>query len=76
MFIFEEKNVHSYGSLALALQRLFCRMEFSKGMMDTREVTKSLGWGFSQLNQEQDVYEVFEFLCDKLEEQMKVLCIG
>lgn len=41
-------------------------------MVSTKDLTKSFGWGVSDMFQQHDVQELNRVLCDKLEEKMKV----
>jgi len=60
-----EKNV------ALAVQRVFFKLQSSDVAVDTKELTKSFGWGFAEAFQQHDVQEFLRVLLDKLEEKMK-----
>jgi hypothetical protein len=62
-------------SLALALQRVFWRLQTSKEAVSTRELTQSFGWNGSESFQQQDVQELNRVLCDKLEEKMTGTCV-
>lgn len=59
------------GSMALALQSLFYKLQFGETSVSTKELTKSFGWdpldGFMQ----HDVQELNRVLAEKLEEKMK-----
>ncbi|CAM9917510.1 unnamed protein product [Discosporangium mesarthrocarpum] len=59
-------------SMALALQRVFYRLQTSVKAVGTKELTKSFGWdAYDSFTQQQDVQELNRVLCDHLEEKMK-----
>ncbi|CAI9095954.1 OLC1v1032001C1 [Oldenlandia corymbosa var. corymbosa] len=59
------------GSIALALLRLFYKLQYSDKSVATRELTKSFGWNTYDSFMQQDVQELNRVLCEKLEEKMK-----
>ncbi|GAB7350994.1 hypothetical protein MBLNU459_g1489t1 [Dothideomycetes sp. NU459] len=56
---------------ALALQRLFYRLQTDPGAVSTLELTQSFGWESRQVFEQQDVQELSRILMDKMEEKMK-----
>lgn len=69
------EDVDAKDSLALALQRVFWRLQTSSEAVSTIELTKTFGWAGSDSFQQQDVQELNRVLCDKLEEKMKGTCV-
>lgn len=67
----KEEDGGQQQSMALALQRVFWRLQTSMGSVSTKELTKAFGWESSDSFQQQDVQELNRVLCDKLEEKMK-----
>ncbi|CAM9545744.1 unnamed protein product, partial [Ectocarpus sp. 13 AM-2016] len=65
----EEEN--SVTSMALALQRVFYRLQTSNKSVGTKELTKSFGWDAYDSFTQQDVQELNRVLCDHLEDKMK-----
>ncbi|CAM9255886.1 unnamed protein product, partial [Chrysoparadoxa australica] len=60
-----------HSSVALAMQRVFYRLQTSSSAVATQELTKSFGWDTHESFLQQDVQELNRVLCDKLEEKMK-----
>jgi len=60
-----EKNV------ALAVQRLFYRLQTSPTAVETQELTRSFGWGGAEAFKQHDVQEFLRVLMDNIEEKMK-----
>jgi ubiquitin carboxyl-terminal hydrolase 7 len=58
-------------SIALALQRVFYNMQFSKNSVTTKQLTTSFGWDSVDAFSQHDVQEFSRVLCDSLEENMK-----
>ncbi|CAN0141427.1 unnamed protein product, partial [Laminaria digitata] len=58
-------------SMALALQRVFYRLQTSDKSVGTKELTKSFGWDAYDSFTQQDVQELNRVLCDHLEDKMK-----
>ena len=59
------------GSLPLALQSLFYKLQYSKTAVSTKDLTGSFGWGSNDAFMQHDVQELNRVLCEKLEEKMK-----
>jgi ubiquitin carboxyl-terminal hydrolase 7 len=59
------------GSIPLALQRLFYRLQFLNAPVSTTELTNSFGWGTRDVFMQHDVQELNRVLQDKIEEKMK-----
>lgn len=58
-------------SVALALQRVFFRLQTESKAVSTKELTGAFGWNIRESNVQQDVQELNRVLCDRLEEKMK-----
>ncbi|KAE8680613.1 Ubiquitin carboxyl-terminal hydrolase 12 [Hibiscus syriacus] len=61
------------GSIPLALQRLFYKLQYNDTSVSTKELTKSFGWDTYDSFMQHDVQELNRVLCEKLEDKMKVL---
>ncbi|XVF19574.1 hypothetical protein REPUB_Repub11eG0122800 [Reevesia pubescens] len=59
------------GSIPLALQSLFYKLQYSDGSVATNELTKSFGWDPYDSFMQHDVHELNRVLCEKLEDKMK-----
>lgn len=59
------------GSIPLALQSLFYKLQHSDSSVATRELTTSFGWGTYDSFLQHDVQELNRVLCEKLENKMK-----
>jgi ubiquitin carboxyl-terminal hydrolase 7 len=57
-------------SIPLALQRVFWRLQYENGAVDTKELTKSFGWDTIDSFLQHDVQELARVLCDNLETKM------
>ncbi|KAI3906979.1 hypothetical protein MKW92_023595 [Papaver armeniacum] len=66
-----ESDLASGGSIPLALQTLFYKLQYSKDSVGTKELTKSFGWNMHQSFMQHDVQELNRVLCEKLEDKMK-----
>lgn len=62
------------GSIPLALQSLFYKLQYSDSSVATKELTKSFGWDTYDSFMQHDVQELNRVLCEKLEDKMKVGC--
>lgn len=60
------------GSIPLALQSLFYKLQYSDTSVATKELTKSFGWDTYDSFMQHDVQELNRVLCEKLEDKMKV----
>jgi hypothetical protein len=60
------------GSIPLALQSLFYKLQHSDNSVATKELTKSFGWDTYDSFMQHDVQELNRVLCEKLEDKMKV----
>lgn len=60
------------GSIPLALQSLFYKLQYSDNSVATKELTKSFGWDTYDSFMQHDVQELNRVLCEKLEDKMKV----
>jgi len=60
------------GSIPLALQSLFYKLQYSDSSVATKELTKSFGWDTYDSFMQHDVQELNRVLCEKLEDKMKV----
>jgi ubiquitin carboxyl-terminal hydrolase 7 len=58
-------------SMPLALQCVFFKLQFTQGVVSTRDLTASFGWDTADAFQQHDVQELNRILCDRLEEKMK-----
>ncbi|KAJ6923886.1 ubiquitin carboxyl-terminal hydrolase 12 [Populus alba x Populus x berolinensis] len=61
------------GSIPLALQSLFYKLQYNDTSVATKELTKSFGWDTYDSFMQHDVQELNRVLCEKLEDKMKVL---
>ncbi|GMP98435.1 hypothetical protein CsSME_00046321 [Camellia sinensis var. sinensis] len=61
------------GSIPLALQSLFYKLQYNETSVATKELTKSFGWDTYDSFMQHDVQELNRVLCEKLEDKMKVL---
>ncbi|XP_057732462.1 ubiquitin C-terminal hydrolase 13-like isoform X2 [Arachis stenosperma] len=59
------------GSIPLALQSLFYKLQYSDSSVATKELTKSFGWDTYDAFMQHDVQELNRVLCEKLEDKMK-----
>ncbi|KAL9675747.1 hypothetical protein QQ045_003953 [Rhodiola kirilowii] len=59
------------GSIPLALQCLFYKLQYSLSSVATKELTKSFGWDTYDSFLQHDVQELNRVLCEKLEDKMK-----
>ncbi|XP_037414267.1 ubiquitin carboxyl-terminal hydrolase 13-like isoform X2 [Triticum dicoccoides] len=59
------------GSIPLALQSLFYRLQHGDNSISTKELTKSFGWDSYESFMQHDVQELNRVLCEKLEDKMK-----
>ncbi|XWS73787.1 hypothetical protein CRYUN_Cryun02cG0159400 [Craigia yunnanensis] len=59
------------GSIPLALQSLFYKLQYSDSSVATKELTKSFGWDTYDSFLQHDVQELNRVLCEKLEDKMK-----
>ncbi|XP_062207011.1 ubiquitin C-terminal hydrolase 13-like isoform X3 [Phragmites australis] len=59
------------GSIPLALQSLFYKLQHSDNSVATKELTKSFGWDTYDSFMQHDVQELNRVLCEKLENKMK-----
>ncbi|RWW18067.1 hypothetical protein GW17_00017968 [Ensete ventricosum] len=60
------------GSIPLALQSLFYKLQYSDGSVATKDLTKSFGWDTYDSFMQHDVQELNRVLCEKLEDKMKL----
>jgi hypothetical protein len=60
------------GSIPLALQSLFYKIQHNDNSVATKELTKSFGWDSYDSFMQHDVQELNRVLCEKLENKMKV----
>lgn len=60
------------GSIPLALQSLFYKLQYNESSVATKELTKSFGWDTYDSFMQHDVQELNRVLCEKLEDKMKV----
>jgi CRISPR/Cas system endoribonuclease Cas6 (RAMP superfamily) len=60
------------GSIPLALQSLFYKLQYSDTSVATKELTKSFGWDTYDSFMQHDVQELNRVLSEKLEDKMKV----
>lgn len=70
------ENDNPSGSIPLALQSLFYKLQYSDTSVSTKELTKSFGWDTYDSFMQHDVQELNRVLCEKLEDKMKVICNG
>lgn len=66
------ENDNPSGSIPLALQSLFYKLQYSDTSVATKELTKSFGWDTYDSFMQHDVQELNRVLCEKLEDKMKV----
>ncbi|OIV90620.1 hypothetical protein TanjilG_01701 [Lupinus angustifolius] len=59
------------GSIPLALQSLFYKLQYSDSTVATKELTKSFGWDSYDSFTQHDVQELNRVLSEKLEDKMK-----
>ncbi|CAM0883475.1 unnamed protein product [Alopecurus aequalis] len=59
------------GSIPLALQSLFYKLQHGDSSISTKELTKSFGWNSYESFMQHDVQELNRVLCEKLEDKMK-----
>ncbi|KAI7734091.1 hypothetical protein M8C21_007035, partial [Ambrosia artemisiifolia] len=59
------------GSIPLALQSLFYKLQYNETSVATKELTKSFGWDTYDSFMQHDVQELNRVLCEKLEDKMK-----
>ncbi|KQK09967.1 ubiquitin carboxyl-terminal hydrolase 13 isoform X2 [Brachypodium distachyon] len=59
------------GSIPLALQSLFYKLQYGDSSISTKELTKSFGWDSYDSFMQHDVQELNRVLCEKLEDKMK-----
>ncbi|TXG58062.1 hypothetical protein EZV62_015891 [Acer yangbiense] len=59
------------GSIPLALQSLFYKLQYNYTSVATKELTKSFGWDTYDSFMQHDVQELNRVLCEKLEDKMK-----
>ncbi|XP_044508657.1 ubiquitin C-terminal hydrolase 12-like [Mangifera indica] len=59
------------GSIPLALQSLFYKLQYNDTRVATKELTKSFGWDTYDSFMQHDVQELNRVLCEKLEDKMK-----
>lgn len=65
------ENDNPSGSIPLALQSLFYKLQYSDTSVATKELTKSFGWDTYDSFMQHDVQELNRVLCEKLEDKMK-----
>ena len=63
------------GSIPLALQSLFYKLQFNETSVSTKELTKSFGWDTYDSFLQHDVQELNRVLSEKLEDKMKVFLV-
>ncbi|KAE8711065.1 Ubiquitin carboxyl-terminal hydrolase 12 [Hibiscus syriacus] len=59
------------GSIPLALQSLFYKLQYRDSSATTKKLTKSFGWDAFDSFMQHDVQEFNRILCEKLEDKMK-----
>ncbi|KAL8214408.1 hypothetical protein R6Q57_003857 [Mikania cordata] len=59
------------GSIPLALQSLFYKLQYNVTSVATKDLTKSFGWDTYDSFMQHDVQELNRVLCEKLEDKMK-----
>ncbi|XP_056171641.1 ubiquitin C-terminal hydrolase 12-like isoform X3 [Syzygium oleosum] len=59
------------GSIPLALQSLFYKLQYYDSSVTTKELTRSFGWDTYDSFMQHDVQELNRVLCEKLEDKMK-----
>lgn len=70
------ENDNPTGSIPLALQSLFYKLQYSDTSVSTKELTKSFGWDTYDSFMQHDVQELNRVLCEKLEDKMKVITLN
>ncbi|KAL3625974.1 CSN-associated deubiquitinating enzyme Ubp12 [Castilleja foliolosa] len=65
------ENDNPTGSIPLALQSLFYKLQYNDTSVATKELTKSFGWDTYDSFMQHDVQELNRVLCEKLEDKMK-----
>ncbi|KAL0337100.1 UNVERIFIED_CONTAM: Ubiquitin carboxyl-terminal hydrolase 12 [Sesamum calycinum] len=65
------ENDNPSGSIPLALQSLFYKLQYNDTSVATKELTKSFGWDTYDSFMQHDVQELNRVLCEKLEDKMK-----
>ncbi|KAJ0678205.1 putative ubiquitinyl hydrolase 1 [Helianthus annuus] len=65
------ENDIASGSIPLALQSVFYKLQHSEASVDTKELTKSLGWEKNESFIQHDVQELSMVFCEKLDDKMK-----
>ncbi|XP_031094460.1 ubiquitin carboxyl-terminal hydrolase 12-like [Ipomoea triloba] len=65
------ENDNPSGSIPLALQSLFYKLQYSDTSVATKELTKSFGWDTYDSFMQHDVQELNRVLSEKLEDKMK-----
>ncbi|WMV31567.1 hypothetical protein MTR67_024952, partial [Solanum verrucosum] len=65
------ENDNPSGSIPLALQSLFYKLQYNDTSVATKELTKSFGWDTYESFMQHDVQELNRVLCEKLEDKMK-----
>ncbi|GER45747.1 ubiquitin carboxyl-terminal hydrolase [Striga asiatica] len=65
------ENDNPTGSIPLALQSLFYKLQYNDSSVATKELTKSFGWDTYDSFMQHDVQELNRVLCEKLEDKMK-----
>lgn len=58
-------------SIAIAMQQLFWKLQYSPRTVGTKALTKSFGWSDADAFDQHDVQELNRILCERLEEKMK-----
>ncbi|KAI3938566.1 hypothetical protein MKW98_016071 [Papaver atlanticum] len=67
-----ENDLASGGSIHLALQTMFYKLQFGKNSVGTTELTKSFRWNTHEYSfMQRDAQELNRVLCEKLEDEMK-----
>lgn len=66
------ENDNPSGSIPLALQSLFYKLQYNDTSVATKELTKSFGWDAYDSFMQHDVQELNRVLSEKLEDKMKV----
>eukprot|EP00040_Diaphanoeca_grandis_P020566 m.109383 g.109383 ORF g.109383 m.109383 type:complete len:1075 (+) comp27952_c0_seq2:248-3472(+) len=69
--LLEQLERDKESNVALAVQRVFYRLHESDSAVETKELTRSFGWGFAEAFKQHDVQEFLRVLMDNLEEKMK-----
>ncbi|GAV86141.1 UCH domain-containing protein [Cephalotus follicularis] len=65
------KNDMRNGSIPLALQSLFYKLQYNDTSVATKELTESFGWYMDDCSMQHDVQELNILLSEKLEDKMK-----